>query len=322
MLNRREWIGITLGAGGALALHPRLLEALKQGQLIQRAVPSTGEMLPVVGLGSSATFSRVARSEDVDALRAVIRAMVEGGATVFDTAPSYGASEEVAGDIANELGVAERIFWATKVNVVRRGSGGAADPAAARAQIDSSFEKFEVPAIDLIQVHNMADIPTQLGILKELKQQGRVRYIGVTTTSNRQYPALAEVMRNEPLDFVGIGYAVDNRDAEETLLPVAAEQGVGVLVYVPFGRTRLWQRVEGQELPEWAREFDAATWAQFFIKYVVSHPAVTVVTPATSQARHMVDNLGGGVGRLPDDAMRQRMAEFVDALPPAPSRRR
>jgi aryl-alcohol dehydrogenase-like predicted oxidoreductase len=320
MLSRREWIGITLGAGGALMLHPRLLQALQEGQLIQRAVPSTGEMLPVVGLGSSATFSRVARSEDVAALKEVISTMVEGGAKVFDTAPSYGASEQVAGDIANELGVADQIFWATKVNVAGRG-GGSADPAAARAQIDASFEKFRVPVIDLIQVHNLADVPTQLGILKELKQEGRIRYIGVTTTSNRQYEVLQEVMSNEPLDFIGLDYAVDNRDVEETILPLAAERKIGVLVYVPFGRTRLWQRVEGKELPDWASEFDATTWAQFFIKYVVSHPAVTVVTPATSQARHMADNIGGGIGRLPDEATRQRMAEFVDALPPAPGRR-
>jgi aryl-alcohol dehydrogenase-like predicted oxidoreductase len=319
MLSRREWIGITMGATGAFVLNPRLLEALKQGQLMQRAVPSSGEMLPVVGLGSSATFSRVARSEDVDALKEVIRAMVEGGARVFDTAPSYGASEQVAGDIANELGVADQIFWATKVNVAGRG-GGSADPAAARAQIDSSFEKFQVPTIDLIQVHNLADVPTQLGILKELKQQGRIRYIGVTTTSNRQYELLQQVMRNEPLDFIGLDYAVDNRDVEETILPLAAERKIGVLVYVPFGRSRLWQRVEGRDLPEWASEFDAETWAQFFIKYVLGNPAVTVVTPATSQARHMVDNIGGGIGRLPDDDTRRRMAEFVDALPPAPRR--
>jgi aryl-alcohol dehydrogenase-like predicted oxidoreductase len=319
MLSRREWIGTTLGASAALMLNPRLLEALQQGQLIQRAVPSTGEMLPAVGLGSSATFSQVARSEHVAALREVIRAMVDGGAKVFDTAPSYGASEQVAGDIAHELGVSDEIFWATKVNVAGRG-GGTADPAAARAQIDASFGKLRVPVIDLIQVHNLADVPTQLGILKELKQQGRIRYVGVTTTSNRQYGLLDQVMRNEPLDFVGIDYAVDNRDVEEAILPLAMERKIGVLVYLPFGRTRLWQRVEGRELPDWAAEFDAKTWAQFFIKYVLSHPAVTVVTPATSQARHMVDNIGGGIGRLPDAATRRRMAEFVDALPPAPAR--
>ena len=321
MLSRREWLGITAGAAGALALDPRLLRALQSSELMQRAIPSTGEMLPVVGLGSSATFSRVARSEDHDALREVMRTMVDGGATVFDTAPSYGASEEVAGAIAQELGITDKIFWATKVNVAGRG-GGSADPDAARAQIHESFQKFRVEQMDLIQVHNLADVPTQLGILKELKMQGHVRYLGVTTTSESRYADLEQVMRNEPLDFIGIDYAVDNRSVEDLILPLAAERKIGVLVYVPFGRTRLWQRVEGRELPEWASEFDAASWAQFFIKYVLGHPAVTVVTPSTSQAKHMADNIGGGIGRLPDEAMRRRMAELVDALPPAPPRQR
>jgi aryl-alcohol dehydrogenase-like predicted oxidoreductase len=319
MVSRRDWIGITVGAGGALALNPRLLHALQQGQLIQRPIPSSGEMLPAVGLGSSATFSQVARSEDRTALREVLRVMVERGATVFDTAPSYGASEQVAGDLAAELGITSRIFWATKVNVVGRGAE-TADPAAARAQIDASFQKFRVEKMDLIQVHNLADVPTQLGILKELKQQGRIRYLGVTTTSDRQYDRLQEVMRNEPLDFIGLDYAIDNRNVEETILPLAQERKIGVLVYVPFGRTRLFQRVGDRPLPDWAAEFDARSWAQFFIKYVLAHPAVTVVTPATSQARHMEDNIGGGIGRLPDEATRKRMVELVDSLPPPPPR--
>ncbi|MGD8727740.1 MAG: aldo/keto reductase, partial [Gemmatimonadales bacterium] len=234
MLTRRGWIRVTAGATGALALNPKLLEALQTGQLMQRAIPSTGELLPVVGLGSSATFSRVARTEDREALRAVIRTMVDGGATVFDTAPSYGASEQVAGDIANELGVTDRIFWATKVNVAGRG-GGSADPQAARAQIHASFQKFGVDEMDLIQVHNLADVPTQLGILKELKEQGHVRYIGVTTTSSRRYEDLAQVMQTEPIDFIGVDYAVDNRDVEAEILPLASDRGIGVLVYLPFG---------------------------------------------------------------------------------------
>ena len=321
MLTRREWIGSTLAASTALALNPRLLRLLQQGQLIQRAIPATGEKVPVIGLGSSATFSRFARQDEIEALTAVIKTMVENGARVFDTAPAYGASEQVAGDIAHTLGVTDKIFWATKVNVAGRG-GGSADPDAARAQIHESFQKFRVSKIDLIQVHNLADVPTQLGVLKELKQQGSVRYIGVTTTSNRQYEELDKVMRNEPLDFIGIDYAIDNRNVEETILPLAVERKIGVLVYVPFGRSRLFQRVGDRPVPDWAKDFDATTWAQFFLKYVVSHPAVTAATPATSNAEHMLDDIGGGIGRLPDEATRKRMAELVDALPPAPPRRR
>jgi aryl-alcohol dehydrogenase-like predicted oxidoreductase len=321
MIARRDWLRLTAAGGAALSLNPRLLHALQTRELITRAIPSTGEQLPIVGLGSSATFASVARSEDVTALREVFSTMVENGGTVFDTAPGYGASEQVAGDIANELGIQSRIFWATKVNVAGRGSGGSADPAAARAQIETSFQRIKLPQINLIQVHNLGDVPTQLGILKELKAEGRVKYIGVTSTSEQRYPDLMNVMRNEPIDFVGVDYAVDNREAENAVLPLAQERKIGVLVYVPFGRTRLFQRVQGREVPEWASEFDAESWAQFFIKYVAAHPAVTAVTPATSQARHMLDNLGGGMGRLPDEATRRRMVELVDALPPAPNRR-
>ncbi|MGH7573930.1 MAG: aldo/keto reductase, partial [Longimicrobiales bacterium] len=241
----------------------------------------------------------------MSALREVLRTLIEGGGSVFDTAPGYGASEEVAGEIANEVGIQDEVFWATKVNVAGRGEG-LADPDEARAQIDRSFERLKLEQIDLIQVHNLGDIPTQLGILKEVKAEGRIRYIGVTTTSEDRFSELEQVMRNEPVDFIGIGYAVDNREAEATILPLAFERKIGVLVYQPFGRTRLWARVEGREVPEWAREFDVTSWAQFFLKYVASHPAVTAITPTTSQARHMVDNLGGGRGRLPDEATRQR----------------
>lgn len=322
MISRRDWFGATFGAGAALALSPRLLRALEESTrliqpaaLLKRAVPSSGEMLPVVGLGSSATFSQVARTEDLSALKEVLRTMVDRGATVFDTAPSYGASEQAAGTIANELGIQNRIFWATKVNVVGRGGDGKADPAAARAQIEASFAKFKVPKIDLIQVHNLADVPTQLGILKELKAQGRIRYTGVTTTSDNQYAQLETIMRNEPIDFIGVDYAVDNRGVEETILPLAQERKIGVLVYVPFGRTSLFRRAAGVELPAFAKDIDATTWAQFFLKYIISHPAVTVVTPATSQAKNMIDNIGGGTGRLPNEAMRKQMADLVDALP-------
>ena len=312
-MDRRQWIGMVFGAGAALGLGPRFAPALAPASLISRPIPSSGERIPVIGLGSSATFRSVAESEDAAALGGVLSAMVERGATVFDTAPSYGASEEVAGRLARERGLTKKLFWATKVNVAPR--GGAADPAAARAQIEDSFRRFGVETIDLIQVHNLGDVPVQLGILQELKAAKRVRYMGVTSTSKSQYGELERMMRVEPLDFIGVDYAVDNRSVEETILPLAIERKIAVMVYVPFGRTRLFQRVGERPLPAWAAEFDAASWAQFFIKYVLGHPAVTVVTPATSKVHHMTDNLGGGTGRVPDEAMRRRMVELVDALP-------
>ena len=316
MINRRQWIGMTLAAGATLGLGPRLALGESATPLIKRPIPASGEMIPVVGLGSAATFRSAAGSEDMAGLREVLAALVEGGGSVFDTAPSYGESEEVAGKLARELGITKRLFWATKVNVAPRG-GGAADPDVARAQIEGSFRRFGEDILDLIQVHNLGDVPVQLGILKELKAAKRVRYIGVTSTSKEQYGELARVMREEPLDFIGVDYAVDNRSAEETILPLAAERKIAVMVYVPFGRTRLFQRVGERPLPAWAADFDAASWAQFFIKYVLGHPAVTVVTPATSKARHMADNLGGGAGRIPDAMMCRQMADYVDALPPA-----
>jgi aryl-alcohol dehydrogenase-like predicted oxidoreductase len=314
MMNRRQWMGMALGAGASLGLGQRLALGESPGPLLLRPIPSSGEKIPVIGLGSSATFRSVAEGKDVAALRAVLSALVARGATVFDTAPSYGASEAVAGGLARELGITDKLFWATKVNVAPRG-GGRADPAAARAQVDESFRRFGVTTMDLIQVHNLGDVPVQLGLLKELKAAKRVRYVGVTSTSKEQYAELARAMREEPLDFIGVDYAVDNRSVEETILPLALERRIAVMVYVPFGRTRLFQRVGDRPLPSWAADFDAASWAQFFIKYVLGHPAVTVVTPATSQARHLADNLGGGIGRVPDEAARRRMAEFVDALP-------
>jgi aryl-alcohol dehydrogenase-like predicted oxidoreductase len=316
MISRRKWLGLTLGAGAALALDTPLLRALQSRELITRAIPSTGERVPLVGLGSSATFAQVARGEDVAALREVFTTMVEHGGTVFDTAPGYGASEEVAGRIARELGITDRIFWATKLNVAPRG-GGRADAQAARAQLETSFQRIGKPQIDLIQIHNLGDIRTQLPILREYKEQGRVRYIGVTTTFENQYAELVQLMRDEPLDFIGTDYAIDNRHAEETILPLARERKIGVLVYAPFGRTRLWNRVSGRDVPAWASEFDAHSWAQFFLKYVASNPAVTAITPATSRARNMADNMGAATGRLPDEATRRRMIEVIDALPAA-----
>jgi len=314
MVTRRESLKYLGLAGATLTLQPGLLQAIESGNLITRVIPSSGERLPVVGLGSSATFSSVARSEDVSALREVLQALLGNAATVFDTAPSYGASEQVAGKIVQDLGAAEKIFWATKLNVAGRG-GGSADPAAARAQLERSFGFIGKDPIDLIQVHNLADIPTQMGLLKELKAEGRVRYIGVTSTRASRYPELATVMREEPVDFIGVDYAVDNRESAEVILPLAQDLGIATMIYIPFGRNRLWRRVAGIDVPEWAEEFGAHSWAQFFIKYIVAHPAVTTVTPATSKVRNMLDNLGAGVGELPDAATRRRMVEFVAALP-------
>lgn len=319
MITRRDLLKQTALAGSALALYPQLLKAQADGGLIKRAIPKTGEEIPIIGLGSSATFSSLATSEDATQLREVLGALIDNGGTVFDTAPGYGrgTSEAVAGDFVNELGVEEKIFWATKLNVVSRGSSDPADPEAAWAQIENSFDIIKKPQIDLIQVHNLADLPTQMGILNELKQEGRVRYIGTTSTQAGRYPDLVKAMKDYDLDFIGVDYAVDNRASAEEILPLAQDEGIATLIYMPYGRDRLWSRVSGQELPEWASEIGASTWAQFFLKFIAAHPAVTSITPATSKPKNMIDNIGGGIGELPDSDMLTRMAALVDALPQA-----
>jgi aryl-alcohol dehydrogenase-like predicted oxidoreductase len=308
MISRRQWLRTAAGAGAALGLGYRdgLVEALAaqvaQQPVMLKRIPSSGEQVPVIGLGGR-WISANASAEELAGHRAVLRALAEGAegaGRVFDTAAGYGGggSEEYAGRWAAQDGLDDRIFWATKVNVAE-GGNASADPAAVRAQIERSFTRLRVPVIDLNQVHNMGDPPTQLGVLREYKEAGRIRHIGITTTSQNEYAALAQVMRTHPIDFIGIDYAIDNRTAEETIFPLAQDRGIAVMVYLPFGRTRMWNRIGDRPLPEWASEFDAATWAQFMLKYVVAQPAVTLAVPGTSDAEHMVDNLGGGRGRLP-----------------------
>ena len=315
MLSRREYLTLSASACAALALRSRIAASAEPTDLITKAIPKTGEHLPIVGLGSSATFSQSAGRDELDALREVFKTMVEHGGTVFDTAPGYGASEEVSARLVNELGLRDKIFWATKMNTAGFG-GGAADPAAGRGQIDTSLERLG-RKIDLMQVHNVASLETQVPIVAEYKAQGKVRYIGTTSTFKGQYGTLEAAMRNMPLDFIGVDYAVDNVSAEERILPLAQEKGIAVLAYLPFGRTRLFRRVKDKEVPAWAHEFGATTWAQFFLKFAAAHPAITAVTPATSDPEHMIDNIAAARGRLPDAAERKRMFEIIDALPDA-----
>lgn len=314
MISRRSYLKVS-AAGSALALLPGLLRAATtgEGRLLTRKIPGTDEALPLVGLGSSASFARLSGEGNLDAVRDLLQKLAQHHNAVFDTAPSYGASEKVAAELARSSGVNEKLFWATKVNVAGRG-GGQADRAAAKAQIEQSFSWLGKPKMDLIQVHNLGDVPTQLGILKDLRDAGRVRYIGVTTTFADQYAELERIMRAEPLNFIGVDYAIDHRVMEEKILPLAQDRGIGVLVYQPFGRSRLWQRIDGKSLPDWASEYDIASWGQFFLKFVISHPAVTAATPATSRVTNLVDNLGAATGRLPDEAGRRRMIAYLESI--------
>jgi aryl-alcohol dehydrogenase-like predicted oxidoreductase len=198
---------------------------------------------------------------------------------------------------------------------VSGGDSDSADPEETFYQIQRSFLRLRIPQVDLFQVHNMGDPPTQLAILKELKAQGYIRYIGITTTFAGQYSALVDVMRSEPIDFIGIDYAIDDRTPEEVILPLALERGIGVLAYLPFGRDRMWARIGDRALPDWAADFDAHSWAQFMLKFVIANPAITVACPGTSDPVHMADNLGAGRGRIPDPDQLDRMSRLIESLP-------
>jgi aryl-alcohol dehydrogenase-like predicted oxidoreductase len=327
MINRREFFGIGLGAGATLALTPQLLRALQQqsGKLIQRAIPSSGEMLPAVGL----SFSNHVSCADPAALREVFKTFVDNGGRVFDAMHGNAASEQFHATVANELGVQHKLFWSTR-GLVPGGPGGPPQPGAAtvNAHIDTWLARTKAPRMDLVMLPVAGD-PTWLAALKEEKKAGRVRYIGVQTIVVKSQSTQPEsLMRNEPIDFVGVDYDVSNRHVEDTILPLARERKIGVMAFFPFSNNagtscsamsrNLFARVGNTPLPEWASEFDARTWAQFFLKYVLSHPAVTVARVGTTKAHHMLDNIGGGIGRLPNEETRKRMAAFVDALPALP----
>ena len=324
MANRREFLAISLGAGATMALTPALLRALQQGQLIQRAIPSTGEMIPAVSLA----FSNHPSCADHTALKEVVKTFAENGGRAFDATLANAASEQFHITAANDLGVANKLFWVTR-GMPQGGPNGPAQPGAAgvKAHIDSLLARIKASRIDLAYVPAAGD-PALLAALKEEKKAGRVRYIGVQTIVVKNQSAQIEaIMRNEPIDFIGVDYDLGNRHVEETILPLALERKIAVAAFFAFGNnfgvscssgSNLFGRVGTRPLPEWAAEFDAKTWAHFFLKYVIGHPAITVARVGTTKAAHMLDNMGGGIGRLPNEAMRKRMAEFIDAIPPVP----
>lgn len=308
-LSRRDLLKAGAGASAALALGVR--PGFGRGSdrplsLITRPIPSSGERIPVVGIGTARRYDVGASADERDPLRETLAVFHELGGTVVDTAPSYGNAEVVVGDLVAELGIRDGLFLATKV----RKEGGEEG----RAEIASSFERLRTDRFDLLQVHNLVDTGTQLATLREMKAAGRIRYVGITTSSARQYQEFAAVLRTEPLDFIQINYSLDSRGASQEILPLAADRGVAVLVNVPFGRGRMFDAVGERPLPDWTAEFDCETWGQFFLKYVVGHPAVTCVIPGTAKPHYAVDNMGAAMGRLPDAAMRRRMEEFFDGL--------
>jgi len=273
-------------------------------ELITRAIPSSGERIPVVGIGTNRY--RTGSDADIAPLRETLKTFAAAGGKLIDTAPIYGSSEVVLGELIAGLGLRKQLFLATKVYARGREAG--------IEEMNDSFKRLQTDRIDLIQVHNLSDTATQLVAMREGKQAGRYRYVGVTTSQDAQYDDMEAVLKKETLDFVQVDYSIDNRSAAERILPLALERGAAVLINLPLGRARLFSTVRGKPLPAWAAEFDCASWAQFFLKYVIGHPAVTCAIPGTRRPEHVTDNLGAARGRLPDQAMRRKMEQFFEAL--------
>ncbi len=303
-LSRREMLKISAGAGAAIYLN-RLEVLGQESEMIRRTIPSSGEQIPAVGLGSARTFDVGTSAEERAPLKEVLRLFVEKGGTLVDSSPMYGNSEVVIGDLAAELRVTESLFTATKVWTRGRDQG--------ISQMGTSLELFRTDQIDLMQVHNLRDAEIHLATLREWKAAGRIRYIGITTSSIRQFAAVEQLLSTERLDFVQLNYSIGIREAEKRLLPLAQDRGVAVLVNEPYYRGRLFSTVAEKELPEWAAEFDCESWGQFFLKYILSHPAVTCPIPATAKPNHLADNMGAMYGRLPDEGMRGRMVAYFEA---------
>ena len=304
-LNRRELLKIGLCAGASVLLPSGGLLA-QAGPLIRNKIPSTGETIPIIGIGTARRYEQIHTEAEKAPLRDTLRQFKELGGTVIDSSPTYGTAEAVVGELVDELKIRDALFLATKVSTSGRQAG--------IDQIQQSFKRLRTAKIDLIAVHNLRDTKTQLQTLRELKQAGRIRYIGITTSFENQYPEFEQTMKAETLDFIQVDYALDNRNADERILPLAADRETAAMINLPFGRGRLFNAVQGKKLPEWAAEFDCKTWAQFFLKYIVSHPAVTCAVPGMAKAEYAVDNLGAARGRLPDTAMRRRMEKFIDGV--------
>ena len=305
VFSRREVLA--LGAGiGAAAVLPFASSFAAAGPVLSRPIPRTGERLPVVGLGTAVVFDIGEDAARRAERRAVIQALVEGGGRLIDTAPSYGAAEDVLGDLLSAMGARDKVFLATKVRATGRDES--------IAEMRQSLKRLRTGKVDLMQLHNVGDAATDLRVLKEWQQQGYTRYLGITHFQSGAYDRLAQVIRREKPEFVQLNYSLAERSAEERLLPLAADTGTAVLVNLPFGRGRLFSAVRGRHLPDWAKEFEANSWAQFFLKYLLGNEAVTCVIPGTDKPEYMLDNLGAGRGRLPDPAMRTRMVHFWNSL--------
>ncbi len=292
-----------MGGASALMTVPALSAQPAASAPLRRVIPKSGEELPLIGLGTYRVFDVAPAAPELAELKAVLAAFVAGSARLVDSSPMYGRAEAVVGELSAASGVRDALFLATKVWTSGRQSG--------IRQMQESLRLMRTPRIDLMQVHNLLDLATHLKTLREWKEAGTLRYLGITHYHAGAYGELESLLKTRDYDFVQFNYSLAEREAEQRLLAVAAETGTAVIINRPFAQGQLFAKVKGRALPAWAAEFDCDSWAQFFLKYIVAHPAVTCVIPGTGKARHMVDNLKAGSGRLPDAATRRRMVEYL-----------
>ncbi|MFP5506364.1 MAG: aldo/keto reductase [Gammaproteobacteria bacterium] len=301
---RRRFLRALAGAGVAV-LSPHLRGAVPSG-LVERAIPVSGERIPVIGMGTWGTFDVRDDPVALPVRRRVLQAFFEQGGALIDASPMYASSEYVLGELLPQVGGRDRLFAATKVWTLGKSAG--------ERQMERSREFWGVERFDLMQIHNLLDWRTHLDTLRDWKAAGRIRYIGITTSHGRRHDELEQALNQFDFDFVQFTYNILDREAERRLLPLAQERGIAVIANRPFRRGALFGQVQGRALPDWAAEFDCANWAQFLLKFIVSHPAVTCAIPATSKPAHMLENMGAAYGRLPDAQLRQRMIEHVMRL--------
>jgi aryl-alcohol dehydrogenase-like predicted oxidoreductase len=305
-MTRREAARLIGASAAGLVLPISIRAANESSTMLTRVIPSSGEKLPVIGLGTWRAFDVDLTTDNRRQLEEVLSLFVKLGSRVIDSSPMYGRAEEVIGDLTATLGIRDKVFLATKVWTRGKESGV--------KSMERSMALLRTKRVDLMQVHNLVDVQTHLATLREWKQQGRIRYLGITHHEAGAFPDVEKIMRSEKLDFLQINYSLMEREAEQRILPLAQERAIAVLINRPFGAGDLFGKVRSKPLPGWTTEFDCRSWAQFFLKWIVGHPAVTCAVPATGKPGHLEDNMQGGVGRLPDENMRRRMVELVSSL--------
>jgi len=295
-----------IGGAAAGVLLPNALVGAESSTMLTRAIPSSSEKLPVIGLGTYSVFDLDLAPDKERQLSEVLSSFVKLGGRVVDSSPMYGRAEEVVGTLSSKLGLRDKLFFATKVWT--RGKQAGID------SMERSMSRLQTKTIDLMQVHNLVDVSTQLATMREWKAQGRFRYIGITHYNASAFAEVEKLLSAEKLDFLQINYSIMEREAESRILPLAQDRQVAVLINRPFGGGDLFSRVRTKPLPDWAKEFDCESWAQFFLKWIIAHPAATCAIPATNNPRHLEDNMRAGIGRLPTEEMRRRMTEFLRSI--------